>query len=56
MCVCVCVCVCCSEFLQKNAPSEVNLSATAMDEVHKDLKNPSRYSFTVAKVRFELFI
>ena len=36
-----------------NAPSEVNLSAAAMEEVHRDLKNPSRYSFTAAKVREE---
>ena len=47
----MCVCACAgSEFLEANAPSEVNLSAASKVEVQKDLKNPSRFSFSVAKV------
>ena len=51
LCVCVCVCVCvCSEFLHRGASNEVNVSAKVQEEVEKDLKSPSRYSFTAAQV------
>lgn len=37
------------EFLQRNATSEVNVSAKVQDEIEKDLKSPSRYAFTAAQ-------
>lgn len=41
---------CCSEFLERGAVSEVNLSAGVQAQVEEDLKNPSRYSFRAAQV------
>ena len=38
-----------SEFLQRGASSEVNVSANIQNEVEKDVKNPSRYAFTAAQ-------
>ncbi len=40
-----------SEFLQRGAVSEVNVSADVQEEVEKDLKDPSRYAFSAAQVR-----
>ena len=40
----------CSEFIDPNAASMVNLSAKAKAEAEKDLLNPSRYSFSHAQV------
>ena len=48
MCV---LCVLCSEFLEHGASNEVNVSAKVQEEVGRDLKLPSRYSFTAAQVR-----
>ncbi|XP_064406402.1 regulator of G-protein signaling 7-like [Halichondria panicea] len=37
------------EFLQRNAGSEVNVSAKVQEEVERDLETPSRYAFTAAQ-------
>ena len=39
-----------SEFLQRSASSEVNVSANVQEEIEKDLKSPSRYAFCSAQV------
>jgi len=39
-----------SEFLQRGATSEVNVSANVQEVVEKDLQTPSRYAFTAAQV------
>ncbi len=39
-----------SEFLQRNAKNEVNVSAKVQGEVERDLATPTRYAFTAAQV------
>ena len=44
-------CFCCfSEFLAEGCLSEINVSAEIKKECMEDMKTPSRYAFTSAKV------
>jgi len=44
--------ICFSEFLAEGCLSEINVSAEIKKECVQDMKTPSRYAFSSAKVSF----